>query len=101
LSINSFISREPEGKLLQPLLAALQGRDAHEAGGARPWLALHVFDRAIAYGNDLPARAPEGVYLVEDRLLDNVGLEEDESTIALGGQRAIGDEQFIQDIEFA
>ena len=101
LSIDSFVSGDLDGQLLKPVLAVLQWRDVCNASGAGPYLAFHVLDKRVAYGDDLSAGAPKGVYLVEDRLLNNAGLEKDKSTIPFGGERAVRDEQFIQDIEFA
>src|ERR1019366_5002761 len=48
----------------------------------------------------LSAGAPEGVYLVQDCLLNNARLEEDKGSVAFGGKRAIRDQQFIKDIIF-
>ena len=77
------------------------GSDAGEVRAARPRLAFDVMNRMVPCGDDLSAGAEERRHFVEDRLVHDFGLENEEGLVAFGGQRAVGDKQFVQDVEFA
>src|SRR5438874_1627506 len=96
LAINAFKPGELQGELLQPA----RGGDLHCFRLAGPASSFDTFDRNI-YDFDNPSTgAKEGIHFIENRSVYDVGLEEDESFVAFGREGAVGDEQFVENVEF-
>lgn len=101
LAVHAFEPGKLWCQFLEPFAFGSQWRDASDVRGACPELIFHVFDGSFANRDDFSAGAPEGIDFIEDGLVDDFALENDQGFVALGLERAIADEEFVEDIEFA
>jgi len=67
----------------------------------RPCGAFDIGNREIAGDDHAAACFSEGVDTIEDRLIDNFGLEDHECFVTVGGECAVCNEQLVEDVEIA